>query len=270
LVREIEAGDIAETVARLFQEANFFLGDDVLAALRQARDNEESPLGRQVLDQILENADIAGRELLPLCQDCGIGVVFLEVGQEVHIMGGDLYQVVEEGGRRGYAQGYLRKSMVRQPFSARVNTGDNTPLIIHTEIVPGDQLKIAVMPKGGGSENMSCFRVLNPGDGRDGVIDFVVKAVKEAGSNPCPPVIVGVGIGGTAEKAMMLAKKALLRRLGASNPDRRALGVRPLPWRCILRPSPPTSPASQWRLLSSVTALAIKRRCYKDRERVRA
>ena len=219
MIREIEVGDIIETVARLFQEANFFLGEDVLAALRQARDNEESPLGRQVLDQILENAAIAGKELLPLCQDCGTGMVLLEVGQDVHIIGGDLYGAVEEGVRKGYAEGYLRKSIVRQPFSARVNTGDNTPPIIHTEIVPGDQLKITVMPKGGGSENMSRFRVLNPGDGREGVIDLVVRAVEEAGSNPCPPMIVGVGIGGTAEKAMMLAKKSLLRPVETSHSD---------------------------------------------------
>ncbi len=146
-------------------------------------------------------------------------MVFLEVGQEVHITGGDLYGAVEEGVRKGYAEGYLRKSLVRQPFSARVNTKDNTPPVIHTEIVPGDQLKITVMPKGGGSENMSSLRMLSPGEGRTGVIDFVVKAAESVGSNPCPPLIVGVGIGGTAERAMMLAKKSLLRPVGAPHPD---------------------------------------------------
>ncbi len=218
-MKEIEASDVTSTVARLCQEANFFLGDDVLSALRRERDKEESPVARQVLDQILENAAIAGNEELPLCQDCGLAIIFLGLGQEVHILNGDLYQAVDEGVRQGYAQGYLRKSAVSQPFSARVNTKDNTPAIIHTEIVPGDQLKITVAPKGGGSENMSRFSVLKPAQGRPGVIDFVVNAVEEAGSNPCPPTIVGVGIGGSAEKAMFLAKKALLRTVGDSSPD---------------------------------------------------
>ncbi len=195
------------------------LGEDVLDALKKARDAEESPLARQVLDQLLENAGIAGDERIPICQDCGTAVVFLEVGQDVHIVGGDLYGAVEEGVRQGYGQGYLRKSIVSQPFSARVNTRDNTPAVIHAEIVKGDRLQITVMPKGGGSENMSRLAVLKPAEGRQGVIDFVVKAVDDAGSNPCPPVIVGVGIGGTADKAMILAKKALLRRVGEPNPE---------------------------------------------------
>jgi fumarate hydratase subunit alpha len=218
-MKEIEARDVTSTVARLCKEANFFLGEDVLAALRKARAEEESPVARQILDQILENADIAAREEMPLCQDCGLAIVFLQVGQEVHISGGDLYQAVDEGVRQGYAEGYLRKSAVRQPFSARVNTKDNTPAIIHTEIVPGDQLKIIVAPKGGGSENMSRFTVLKPAQGRQGVVDFVVSAVEEAGSNPCPPTIVGVGIGGSAEQAMLLAKRALLRKVGEPSPD---------------------------------------------------
>jgi len=218
-MKEIKAKDVTSTVARLCKEANFFLGEDVLAALRKAREEEESPVARQTLDQILENADIAAREEMPLCQDCGLAIVFLQVGQEIHVSGGDLYQAVDEGVRQGYAEGYLRKSAVRQPFSARVNTRDNTPAIIHTEIVPGDRLKITVAPKGGGSENMSRFAVLKPAQGRQGVVDFVVSAVEEAGSNPCPPTIVGVGIGGSAEKAMILAKRALLRTVGEPSPD---------------------------------------------------
>ena len=218
-MREISVTDIANTMARLCQEANFDLGADVLDSLKRARDKEESPLGRQVLDQILENDSIATNENIPICQDCGTAVVFLEVGQDVHIIGGDLYTAVEEGVRQGYKKGYLRKSIVGQPFSARVNTKDNTPAVIHLDMVPGNRLKITVMPKGGGSENMSRLAMLTPAKGRQGVIDFVVNSVAEAGSNPCPPVIVGVGIGGTADKAMILAKKALLRRVGEPNPD---------------------------------------------------
>lgn len=218
-MREIQCHQITETVARLCQEANFFLGQDVLNSLSKARAEEVSPVGRAILDRILENAGVAAEERMPLCQDCGTVVVFLEIGQEVHISGGDLYAAVEEGVRRGYEEGYLRKSIVRQPFSARVNTKDNTPAVIYSEITPGDRLKIIVAPKGGGSDNMSQFTVLTPAQGRQGVIDFVVKAVDEAGSNPCPPLIIGVGIGGTAEKAMLLAKKALLRPVGEANPD---------------------------------------------------
>lgn len=218
-MREIKAKDITETVARLSKEANFYLGEDVIAALKKARQQEESPAGRQILDQLLENAGIAAKEQMPLCQDCGLAVVFVEMGQDAHITGGDLVQAINEGVRKGYAEGYLRKSAVKQPFSARVNTKDNTPAIIHTEIVPGDKLKITIAPKGGGSENMSRFTVLKPAQGRQGVVDFVVNAVDEAGSNPCPPTIVGVGIGGTAEKAMIMAKRALLREVGKPSTD---------------------------------------------------
>ena len=218
-MKEIKAKDITENVARLCQEANFYLGDDVLSALKKARKEEESPIAKQILDQILENADIAAKEEMPLCQDCGLAIIFLDIGQDVHIAGGDLHEAVNEGVRRGYQEGYLRKSAVKQPFSARVNTKDNTPAIIHTQIVPGDKLKITVAPKGGGSENMSRFTVLKPAQGRKGVVDFVVKAVEEAGSNPCPPTIVGVGIGGSAEKAMAMAKRALLRPVGQPSPD---------------------------------------------------
>ena len=218
-MREISVADIANTVAHLCQRANFNIGEDVLEALKQAREKEESTLGQQVLDQILENDSIATNENIPICQDCGTAVIFLELGQDAHVTGGDLYTAVEEGVRRGYEDGYLRKSIVSQPFSARANTKDNTPAVIHLDMVPGDCLKITVMPKGGGSENMSRLAMLTPAKGRQGVIDFVVKSVDEAGSNPCPPVIVGVGIGGTADKATILAKKALLRRVGEPNPD---------------------------------------------------
>ncbi len=218
-MREIEASAITQVVAQLCQQANFELGEDVIAALKQAQQTEESPEGREVLSQLLENARIAKQERLPLCQDCGTAVVFLEIGQETHIIGGNLYAAVEEGVRQGYTQGYLRKSIVSQPFSARINTRDNTPPVIHTEIVPGDQVKIIVMPKGGGAENMSKLAMLKPGDGRQGIIDLVVRTVDEAGGNPCPPLIVGLGIGATAEGAMLLAKKALLREVAKPNPD---------------------------------------------------
>jgi len=206
-------------VSRLFQEACYKLPDDVLAALRQAREAEESSVGCEVLDRILENAELSVKEGIPLCQDTGTALVLLELGQEVHITGGDLYTAVNEGVRQAYDEGYLRKSMVRQPYSARVNTKDNTPAIIYTDIVPGDKLKITVMPKGGGAENMTRLAMLTPARGRQGIIDFVVNAVDEAGSNPCPPVIVGVGIGGTAERTVMLAKRALVRKVGDPSPD---------------------------------------------------
>lgn len=218
-MRDIEASSITQVVALLFQEACYHLPDDVLASLKQAREAEESPVGCEVLDRILENAEISAREKIPLCQDTGTAVVLLELGQEVHITGGDLYTAVNEGVRQGYDEGYLRKSMVSQPYSARINTKDNTPAIIYTDIVPGDKLKITVMPKGGGAENMTRLAMLRPSQGRQGVIDFVVNAVDEAGSNPCPPVIVGVGIGGTVERTVMLAKRALLRKIGEPNPD---------------------------------------------------
>ena len=218
-MREIKTDDITQTVARLFEHSCHYLPQDVLAALKKAREEEKSPVSRDVLDRLLENVDVAGKEQIPLCQDTGLSILWLELGQEARITGGDLYTAVNEGVRQGYANGYLRKSVVAQPFSARVNTKDNTPADIWTEIVPGDKLKITVMPKGGGSENMSRLTVLSPAQGRQGIIDFVVNRVDESGSNPCPPVIVGVGIGGTTEKTMMLAKKALLRKVGEPNPD---------------------------------------------------
>ena len=218
-MREISCDEIAQTVARLCVEANLYLGEDVLAALRRAKEEEVSPLGREILDQILRNAEIAAQEKLPLCQDCGMTVVFLELGQDVHIAGGNLYDAINEGVRRGYEEGYLRKSVVERPFSARVNTKDNTPAVIHTEVVPGDRLKITVCPKGGGSENMSYLKMLSPAAGRQGVIDFVVDCVDRSGANPCPPIIVGVGIGGTIDWTTLLAKRALLRPVGQPHPD---------------------------------------------------
>lgn len=218
-MREVNCQQITQTVARLCQEANYFLPEDVIQALKQAREMEKSPVGRDILGQILENADLAAREKLPLCQDCGTAVVLLELGQEIQIAGGYLIDAVNEGVRQAYTQNYLRRSIVRQPFSDRINTKDNTPAVIHTEIVPGDHLKITLMTKGGGAENMSRLFMLEPAQGMEGVIRSVLKAVEEAGSNPCPPVIVGVGIGGTAEKAMLIAKKALSRATGQSNPE---------------------------------------------------
>ncbi|MGD8625051.1 MAG: fumarate hydratase [Anaerolineae bacterium] len=218
-MREIDTEQIIDTVAQLCIESNYYLGDDVLSTLRRYREEETSPVGREVLDQILENADIARKEQMPLCQDCGLTVVFVELGQEAHVVGGDLNRAIAEGVRRGYEKGYLRKSMVERPFSARVNTKDNTPPVIHVSIVPGDRLKIIVAPKGGGSENMSRLGMLKPADGRQGVIDFVVEAVRQAGANPCPPIIVGVGVGGSAEKTVWLAKHALLREVGQPSPD---------------------------------------------------
>ncbi len=218
-MREIRALDVTAMVARLCQEANVELGDDVLAALKQARANEPSPTGRAVLDQILENAHIARRERMPLCQDTGLAVVFAELGQDVHVVGGDLRVAIVEGVRLGYEQGYLRKSVVDRPFSARLNTRDNTPPVVHFDVVPGDRLRLVVAPKGGGSENMSFLRMLVPADGRQGIVDFVVECVDRAGANPCPPVIVGVGVGGTVEQTMLLAKRSLLRPLDQPNPD---------------------------------------------------
>lgn len=218
-MKEIKASTITETIARLCQEANFFLPEDTLEALKKARKNEESPQGQQALDRIIENAKLAKDEQLAICQDCGVAVVYVEIGQDVHVTGGYLYDAIDEGVRQGYEKGYLRKSMVRQPFSARVNTKDNTPAVIHTEIVPGDKLKISVLPKGGGSENCSRLTVLTPAKGRQGIIDFVVDIVNSSGSNPCPPIIIGVGIGGTTDKTMALAKKALFRKVGEPNPD---------------------------------------------------
>ena len=218
-MRDIQVSEITETVARLCQEANYYLPEDVLDALKKARQDEESPRAQGVLDIILQNSDIAQEKHIALCQDTGTTVLFLELGQEAHVSGGDLNDALAEGVRSGYKEGFLRNSIVRQPFSRRINTGDNTPPIVHMDIVPGDNLKITVMPKGGGCENMSRLAILRPGDGKQGVIDFALRTIEESGGNPCPPLIVGVGIGGSAEYVMYLAKKSLLRKVGEHNPD---------------------------------------------------
>ncbi|HHW07415.1 MAG TPA: fumarate hydratase [Clostridia bacterium] len=218
-MREISYSEVVEAVAQLCKKANYHLGEDVLQSLKQALEQEISETGKQVLEQIVANAAIAGNNEVPMCQDTGVAVVFLEVGQDVHVTGGDLNEAVNEGVAKGYVEGYLRKSMVSDPFGKRINTKNNTPAIIHTKIVPGDKLTITVAPKGGGSENMSSIKMLPPSAGRQGIIDFVVETVKNAGPNPCPPIVVGVGIGGNFEKAALLAKEALLRPLGSPHPD---------------------------------------------------
>ncbi|MEW5725803.1 MAG: fumarate hydratase [Thermodesulfobacteriota bacterium] len=216
-MRELQAAQITETVKRLFLEAPFSLGPDVIAAFEKGLAEEESPVGREVLSRLLENARIADQDRIPLCQDCGLGIVFVELGQDVHVTGGDFNQAVEEGVRRAYSDGYLRKS-VCHPFT-RANTGDNTPAVIHVELVPGDKIRIIAVPKGGGSENMSRVFLLKPADGWAGIKERVVQTVNEAGPNPCPPVILGVAVGGSFERAALEAKKALLRPLGSRHPD---------------------------------------------------
>ncbi|RLB65288.1 MAG: fumarate hydratase [Deltaproteobacteria bacterium] len=216
-MREISVDHITSTVARLCKEANYFLGNDMLSALEKAVEVEESPTGRTILKQLQENAAIAAADQIPICQDTGLAVVFLELGQDVHLVGGELEAAVNEGVRQGYGEGYLRKSSCH-PFT-RKNIGDNTPAIIHCRIVPGDQLKITIAPKGGGSENMSKVVMLKPADGVAGIKKQVVEWVAQAGGNPCPPTIVGVGIGGTFERAALLAKESLLREVGSRNPD---------------------------------------------------
>ncbi len=217
-MREIQAGTITDVVERLCIEANEYLPEDVKCALRDCRACEDWATAQDVLDKIIENYEIAEQQEVPICQDTGMACVFLEIGQEVHIAGGDLREAVDEGVRRGYDKGYLRKSVVRDPVR-RGNTGDNTPAMLYTEIVPGDQIKVTVAPKGFGSENMSAIRMFKPSAGLQGIKDFILETVETAGPNPCPPMVVGVGIGGTFDKAALLAKKALLRPLDSRNPD---------------------------------------------------
>ncbi len=217
-MREIEASRITEEVARLCMEANFELEDDVQKALEKAHEAEESPAGKEVLRQIIENSSIARGEKIPMCQDTGLAVIFVEIGQDVHIAGGGFEDAINEGVRKGYTDGYLRKSVLADPVKGG-NTGDNTPAVIHTTIVPGDALKLWVVPKGGGSENMSRIAMMKPADGIEGIKKFVLENVKAASGNPCPPTIVGIGIGGTFERCALLAKKALLREIGSTHPD---------------------------------------------------
>ncbi len=217
-MREVDVKLIADAVAEMSKEANYFLGDDVMQAFEKGLKEEESPVGREMFSQLLENARIARDEEVPMCQDTGFAVLFVELGQDVRLVGGDFNEAINEGVRRGYADGYLRKSIVSDPVE-RVNTKDNTPSIIHVDVVPGDKIKITLAPKGGGSENMSAVGMLKPSQGAKGLVDFVVETVSKAGPNPCPPIVVGVGFGGTFEKVAYLAKKALLRPLGEPNPN---------------------------------------------------
>lgn len=209
-MRTLETSEIIRNIKEMCIEANHFLAPDMEDALRKAQDTEKAPLGKQILGQLQENLQIAGEDMIPICQDTGMAVVFLEIGQELHITGGSLGEAVNEGVRQGYVEGYLRKSVVKDPL-IRENTKDNTPAVIHYEIVPGEQLRITIAPKGFGSENMSRIFMLKPADGIEGVKNAILTAVKDAGPNACPPMVVGVGIGGTFEKCAVLAKKALTR-----------------------------------------------------------
>ncbi len=217
-MREINVLTITEAVKKLCMDANYYLGDDVKKRIQECMQSEESPTGKEVIEKILENIKIGQTEQVPLCQDTGFAVVFVELGQEVHIVGGNYAEAINEGVRQGYREGYLRKSIVSDPIE-RKNTGDNTPAVIYTDIVPGDKIKITVAPKGGGSENMSEVKMMAPAAGVEGVKEFVVDRVRRSGANPCPPVIVGVGIGGTFDKCAQIAKKALLRPVGSKNPN---------------------------------------------------
>ena len=218
-MREIHISEIISTVRDLCIESNYYLSSDVKEALCNAKENETWPLAENVLDQIILNSNIAKEEDMPICQDTGMACVFAEVGQEVHIVGGLLQDAINEGVRRGYEEGFLRKSVVKAPIN-RVNTKDNTPAIIYYDIVPGDKIKITVAPKGFGSENMSRIKMLKPSDGLQGVKDFIIETVKLAGPNPCPPIVIGIGIGGTFDKAAYLAKKALIRPLNKRNDEK--------------------------------------------------
>jgi len=220
-IRELDAAAVTAAVKDLCITANYDLPVDVYDALVAAAETEESPVGREVLAQLVENADIAAADRVPICQDTGFAVIFAEVGQDVHLTGGDFEESVHEGVRQGYGDGYLRKSVAEEPGHARRNTRDNTPAIIHTSIVPGDLVRLTMMAKGGGAENMSSLSMLKPAQGWAGMVDAVVETVSRAGSNPCPPVIIGVGIGGTIETVTLLAKRALLRDVGSTHPDPR-------------------------------------------------
>lgn len=220
-MRDISAETIEQTVYDLILQANYCIGSDVENAVQSSCQNEPSPAGRAVLRQLLDNYAIAREERVAICQDTGMCVIFLDVGQDAHVTGGDLGETLNRAVRRAYTEGFLRKSMVRDPLYDRVNTRDNTPAIVHTRIVPGDRLEVLVTPKGIGSENMSRIAMLVPADGEQGVIDFVTDTVRQAGPNPCPPVIVGVGIGSTFEGAALMAKRMTAQPLDAENPDPR-------------------------------------------------
>jgi len=217
-MRIISAIEITNAVERLCIEANYIIAPDMENGIEQAIGDEKSPTGREILRQLLQNASVAREKSIPLCQDTGMAVVFADIGQDLHIEGGEMTRAINEGIRRGYRRGYLRDSIVSDPLN-RVNTGDNTPSVIHYDIVEGDHLKLVLMSKGFGSENTSALKMLKPSDGTEGVLDFVTETVSKAGPDPCPPIIVGVGLGGTMEKAALLAKKSLLRKIGVHNTD---------------------------------------------------
>ena len=216
-MRQIDANLITKEVKRLVMEANYFLPDDTFRILKEQRDKEGWDLAASTLDKIVQNAEIAKNEEVPMCQDTGLLVAFVEIGQDAHVVGGSLEDAINQGVREGYAEGFLRKSVVTDPLDDRKNTNDNTPAVIHYDIVPGDKLKITVAPKGFGSENMSRLTMLKPAEGLQGVKDFIMETVELAGPNPCPPIVVGVGVGGTFEKAALLAKKSLMRDLDSYN-----------------------------------------------------
>ena len=216
-MRTIEAAQITEAIAKLAVDANYYLTSDVFDALVSGQEKEESPLGKDILGQIIKNACIARDEDRPICQDTGMSVIFMEIGQDVHITGGDLEDAVNAGVAKGYTEGYLRKSIVGEPMFNRVNTKNNTPAMLHLSIVPGDKIKIVFAPKGGGSENMSTLKMFKPSDGVEAVKKFVLDTIIAAGSNPCPPIVIGIGVGGTMEKAAILSKKALARPLTVRN-----------------------------------------------------
>ena len=216
-MRTINVSELTDNIKEMCIEANYYLTPDMEEALKDAREREASPIGCRVLEQLEENLAVAAKDMVPICQDTGMAVVFLEIGQDVHFEGGSVEDAVNEGIRRGYKEGYLRKSVVSDPL-LRKNTGDNTPGIIHYSIVPGEEIRITVAPKGFGSENMSRIMMLKPADGAEGVKEAIIETVREAGPNACPPVVVGVGIGGTFEKAAILAKQALTREIGTHSP----------------------------------------------------
>ena len=220
-MRKIKASQIKDKIKELFLKANYYISKNLMNQLQEALEQETSPIGKSVLSMIIENDKIASREEVPICQDTGLAVVFIELGQEVRLVGGNFVETINQGVREAYLEGYLRKSIVDDPVFERKNTGTNTPAIIYTDIVPGDKIKILVIPKGFGSENMSALSMLKPADGAEGIINFVVETVKKAGPNPCPPTIVGVGVGGTADMAMVIAKKAIARKIGEYNKNKK-------------------------------------------------
>ena len=220
-MREVDVTELTDAVKKMVIDSNYYIVDDVSDALKKACEEETSETGKAILKMIFANHEVSRKEKMPMCQDTGVAVFFVEIGQEIHLVNGNYEDAINEGVRQGYKEGYLRKSMVGDPVIERKNTGDNTPAVIHTRIVQGDKIKIIVAPKGGGSENMSEVRMMKAADGMEGVMDFVVERVSKSGGNPCPPVIVGVGIGGDFEMSAILAKKSLLRNIGErnSNPE---------------------------------------------------